>query len=209
MKKLYGNLKMSWLNVILFAVAAGIYTGLVMLVDVLDETSFQDIGISFEWWVIFAVIVVVNCNKGWDAALKCFVFFLISQPLVYAVEILLGSLTVDLAWIYYKTTWLPATFLTLPGGFIAYHCKKQNMLGAVILGLGNAIQAFMGVSYFYRTFNSFPYHILSGIVCFASIFIMSFYIQKEKKYRLVSILLAFVLTAALSVYMVINGMSFG
>ena len=208
MKKLYGNLKMSWLNVILFAVAAGAYTGLVMLVDFFYETSFQDIGISFEWWVIFAVIVVVNCNKSVEAMFKCFVFFLISQPLVYAVEILLGPLTADMAWIYYKTTWLPATFLTLPGGFIAYHCKKQNMLGAVILGLGNTIQAFMGVSYFYKAFTSFPHHILSGIVCFASIFVMSFCIQKEKKYRLVSILLALVLTAAVAVFIVTSGRSF-
>ena len=200
---------MSWLNVILFAVAAGIYTGLVMLVHFLDETSFQDIGISFEWWVIFAVIVVVNCKKSVEAMFKCFVFFLISQPLVYAVEILLGPLTVDMAWLYYKTTWLPATFLTLPGGFIAYHCKKQNMLGAVILGLGNTIQAFMGVSYFCKAFASFPRHILSSIVCFASIFVMSCYIQKEKKYRLISILLAFVLTAAASVCIVLSGRSFG
>ena len=135
---------MSWLTVILFAVAAGIYTGAVMLIDALEETSFQDIGIAHEWWVFFAVIIVVNCNKSWEAMLKCFVFFLVSQPLVYIVQILFGSLTIDKAWLYYGGVWLPATFLTLPGGFIAYHCKKQNLLGAVILGLGNTIQAFMG-----------------------------------------------------------------
>ncbi len=209
MRKLYGSLKMSWLTVILFAVAAGVYTGLVMLVDIFDETSFQDIGISYEWWVIFAVIVVVNCGKGWEAMLKCFVFFLISQPLVYIVQILFGPLTVEKAWYYYGGIWLPATFLTLPGGFIAYHCKKQNMLGAVILGLGNTIQAFMGVSFFYRAFQSFPHHLMSGIVCFASIFIMSFYIQKEKKYRLVSILLAFVLAGSFTAYILANGLSLG
>ncbi len=209
MKKLYGSLKMGWLTVILFAVAAGVYTGLVMLVDIFDETSFQDIGIAYEWWVIFAVIIVVNCSKSWEAMLKCFVFFLISQPLVYIVQILLGSLTVDKAWLYYGSIWLPATFLTLPGGFIAYHCKKQNLLGAVILGLGNTIQAFMGISYFYQAFHSFPHHLLSGIVCFASIFIMSFYIQKEKKYRLVSILLGLILAGSLAVLTVASGLSIG
>ena len=209
MKKLYGSLKMSWLTVILFAVAAGVYTGAVMLIDALEETSFQDIGIAHEWWVIFAVIIVVNCDKSWEAMLKCFVFFLISQPLVYIVQILFGSLTVEKAWLYYGSVWLPATFLTLPGGFIAYHCKKQNLLGAVILGLGNTIQAFMGVSYFYRTFHSFPHHLLSGIVCYASIFIMSFYIQKEKKYRLVSILLGLILAGSLAVLAVASGLSLG
>ncbi len=209
MKKLYGSLKMSWLTVILFAAAAGIYTGAVMLIDALENTSFQDIGIAYEWWVIFAVIIVVNCNKGWEAMLKCFVFFLISQPLAYMVQILFGSLTASQAWYYYRSIWLPATFLTLPGGFIAYYCKKQNMLGAVILGLGNTIQAFMGVSYLYQAFSSFPHHLLSGIVCFASIFIMSFCIQKEKKYRLVSILLALILAGAFTAYILANGLSLG
>ncbi len=209
MKKLYGNLKMSWLTVILFAAAAGVYTGIVMMIDALAGTSFQDIGTFYEWWVIFAVIVVVNCNKSWEAALKCFLFFLVSQPLIYAVQILFGRFTASMAWLYYRITWLPVTFLTLPGGFIAYYCKKQNLLGAVILGLGNTMQAVMGVSYFCKVFTSFPNHLLSGIVCFASIFIMSFYIQKKKKYRLVSILLAFVLTAVIAVFAILSGLSFG
>ncbi len=209
MKKLYGGLKMSWLTVILFAAAAGVYTGIVMLADALEGTSFQDIGIAYEWWVIFAVIIVVNCDRNREAMLKCFVFFLISQPLVYIVQILFGPLTVSQAWYYYRTIWLPATFLTLPGGFIAYYCKKQNMLGAVILGLGNTIQAFMGVSYLCQASKSFPHHLLSGIVCFASIFIMSFYIQNEKKYRLVSVLLALILAGAFTAYILANGLSLG
>lgn len=192
MKRLFGNLKMSWLSVILFAAVAGVYTGAVMLFDVLKETSFQDIGISYEFWVIFAVIVVVNCNKNWEAMLKCFVFFLISQPLVYAVQILFNTLSFDMGWYYYSSIWLPATFLTLPGGLIAYYCKKQNLLGAVILGIGNTLQAVLGIHYFTQAVQDFPHHILSGIVCFVSIFLMSFQIQKKKKYRLVSILLALV-----------------
>ncbi|MCQ2439663.1 MAG: hypothetical protein MJ074_07860 [Oscillospiraceae bacterium] len=71
MKRLFGDMKMSWLTVILFAVAAGVYTGVMMLIPALADTSFQDIGISYEWWVIFAVIIVVNCGKSWEAMLKC------------------------------------------------------------------------------------------------------------------------------------------
>ncbi len=196
-RNLFGNLKMRWLFVVAFAVAAGVYTGAVMLFDCLKDTSFQDIGISYEWWVIFAVIIVVNCRKNWEAMLKCFVFFLISQPLVYAVQMLFGELTADLALYYYLGIWLPATFLTLPGGFIAYYCQKQNALGAVVLGLGNTIQTVFGVHYLASAISDFPHHILSGVVCFGSIFLMSFQIQKEKKYRLISILLPFVLTVVL------------
>ena len=205
MNHIFGKLKMRWYAVILFAVAAGAYTGAVMCFDVLKDTSFQDIGISYEWWVIFAVIVVVNCNKSWEAMLKCFAFFLISQPLVFAVQILFRTLAPEMGWYYYRSIWLPATFLTLPGGFIAYYCKKQNVLGAVILGLGNTIQAVLGLHYFAQTVLSFPHHLLSSAVCFASIFLMSFQIQREKKNRLISILIPLVFTVLICVLCKISG----
>ena len=195
---------MSWLSVVLFAAAAGIYTGAIMLVDALKDTSFQDIGISYEWWVIFAVIIVVNCKKGREAALKCFAFFFISQPLVFAVEVLFGSLTVDLA-VHYYLIWLPMIVLTLPGGFIAYCCKKQNALGAVILGLGNTIQALFGVHYLGQALADFPHHLLSSLVCFGSILLMSCEIQREKKNRLLSLLIPLALTALLLVLAKLSG----
>ncbi len=205
MEKIYGNLKMSWPVVIIFAIAAGVYTGAIMLVPALKDTSFTDIGAFVEWWVIFAVIIVTNCKKNYEAMLKCFVFFLISQPLIYAVEILFGTLTVDLAWQYYRNMWLPATILTLPGGLIAYYCKKQNSLGAIILGVGNTFQIVMGASYIVKTIKDFPHHILSAVVCFASILIMSFGIQKEKKNRLISILIPVALLIIVFVFMKLTG----
>lgn len=188
MKKLYGNLKMNWICVILLALAAGAYTGFVMLVPTLKNTSFQDIGVLYEWWVIFAVIIVVNCKKAWDAMLKCFVFFAISQPLVFLVECIFGSLTYELA-INYLRSWMLPILMTLPGGLIAYQCKKQNVFGAVILGLGNSIQAFMGMHYVSEVINNFPYHFLSAIVCFLSIAVMTFSIQKTKRNRIIAILI--------------------
>ena len=205
MKRLFGDMKMSWLTVILFAVAAGVYTGVMMLIPALADTSFQDIGISYEWWVIFAVIIVVNCGKSWEAMLKCFVFFLISQPMVYLVEILSGSLSFDMGWYYYRSIWLPMTMLTLPGGFIACFCKQQNILGGTVLGLGNMIQAVMALHYFNAAMKSFPHHILSALVCVGSMLIMSFCIQKERKYRLLSLLLPAVLSAVLLVLLKVTG----
>ena len=210
MKKLFGNLKMNWLTVILFAVIIGIYTGVVMLISIFDETSFQDIGISYEWWVIFAVIIVVNCQKNWEAMLKCFVFFLISQPIIYAVEVLFGN---EMTWQtafynYYLHTWLPATLLTIPGGFIAYYCKKQNLLGAIILALGNTMQAGLGIYYLAQAVKDFPHHILSSVLSFASIIVMGMYIQKEKKYRLISILISFAFVAVIAVLLKLSGRTF-
>lgn len=190
---------MSWLTVLLFAIAAGVYTGIVMMIPFLENTSFQDIGISYEWWVIFAVIIVVNCDKGWEAMLKCFVFFLVSQPVIFGVEVIFGDLPLTQAWYYYSAIWFKATLLTLPGGFIAYFCKKQNFLGSAILGLGNTIQAGLGVYYLGMAARSFPHHLLSGLICIASIIVMSVSIQKQKKYRWVSILLPVVLVAVIAV----------
>ena len=205
MKRLYGQLNMRWPVVILFAAVTGIYTGAVMSLDALKDTSLQDIGISYEWWVIFAVIIVVNCRKGGEAMLKCFVFFLLSQPLVYATEVLLGTLAPEMAWYYYGSIWLPVTLLTLPGGFIAYYCGKQNGLGAVILGLGNTIQAVLGVHYFAQAVLDFPHHLLSSAVCFASIFLMSSQIQRTKKYRLISVLTPLLLTALIVAFCKMSG----
>ena len=199
-KKIFGQIKMSWLKVIIFALITGVYTGLIMLVPSLKNTSFQDIGMTFEWWVIFAVIVVVNCEKGWEAALKCFVFFLISQPVIYGVEILFGSMTFELAKMYYVGgIWLPLTFATLPGGFVAWLCKKQNTLGAAVLGLGNTIEALMAVYYARSLMKNPPHHLLTIISCFAAIVVMTLCIQKEKKGRII----AFAVPAALAVLVVI------
>ncbi len=189
---------MRWPSVLLFALITGAYTGAVMLIPRLGGTSFQDIGITYEWWVIFAVIIVVNCKKSWEAMLKCFVFFLISQPVVYTVEIIFGSLSIEQGWSYLRL-WLPKIFLTLPGGFIAFFCKKQNLFGSIVLGLGNTIQAIMGVYFFSSVIQNFPYHLLSTIVCFGSILCMSFFIQKKATCRLISILIPVVATVAVCI----------
>lgn len=205
MKRLFGGIPMTWLRTVLFAAAAGIYTGLVMTIPFLDGTSFQDIGVSYEWWVIFAVIVVVNCGKGWEAALKCFVFFLISQPLVYLTEILLGALESEMGLYYYRAIWLPMTMLTLPGGFIAYFCKQQTPLGAFILGLGNAIQAMLALVYFLMAVQMFPYHLLSALVSLGSIPLMTLLIQKERKNRLIAFLVPAILCLLLPVLLKVTG----
>jgi len=207
-KNPFYSIKMSWLKVIIFSVLIGVYTGLIMLVPSLKNTSFQDIGISYEWWVVFAVLIVTNCEKSYEAMLKCFAFFLISQPLVYITEVLLGSLSFSLAKTYYLTIWLPATLLTIPGGFIAYFCKKQNPLGAVVLGLGNTIESVFGVYYIKEAITDFPYHLLSGIYCFCFIALMSLCIMKKAKYRIISVVIPVILTLLLIVFAKVTGRTF-
>ena len=139
---------MTWPVVCAFAAIIGIYVGVINQIPILYDTSFRDIAVSYEWWVLFAVLIVSNCKNAKEAGLKCLVFFLISQPVIFLVE--LPTIGLDKALYYYIKIWLPITMLTLPGGAIAFFAKKQNALGAVILGIGNTIVALLGVSYFQK-----------------------------------------------------------
>ena len=205
MKKIFGNVKMSWKNVILFGLLVGVYVGCIMSVPFLEGTSFQDIGISHEWWILFALIVVVNCKKSYEAAFKCFVFFLISQPVIFIVEALLGHITWNLAFYYYFDIWFIRSLFTLPGGLIAYYVQKQNPIGAIILGIGNTLEALLGMYYFYQSLTKFPYHLLSAIFCFFVIVITNLYIQKEKKNRIISIITTILMIVAVLVFLVLDG----
>lgn len=44
-------------------------------------------GETLEAWVFFAVIIIANAKSSLDSALKTFVFFLISQPLIYLLQV--------------------------------------------------------------------------------------------------------------------------
>ena len=86
LNKLFGGLKMTWPKLILFAVISGIITALIALL-VPEGNSVRQIAVTFEVWVVLAIIIVVNCEKPLEAACKTFVYFLISQPLVYLIQV--------------------------------------------------------------------------------------------------------------------------
>ena len=48
LRKLFGGLNLTWPRLIVFAVIAGVYTGLMALLPAAKDTSFADISISFE-----------------------------------------------------------------------------------------------------------------------------------------------------------------
>ncbi len=87
MKKLFGGINLNWKKIIIFAIIAGVYTAIMALIPITKNTSFRDIAIQFEWWILFGIIIIANSKSPVDSALKCFVFFLISQPLVYLIQV--------------------------------------------------------------------------------------------------------------------------
>ena len=199
---------MSWPRLLIFSVAVGVYAGIISIIPALEQTSFHDIDVSTEMWVIFAFIIATNCKKSWETALKVFVFFLITQPMIFGIEMLAG-LDVDMAMFYYTTNWGPKTLFTLPGGFIAFYIKKQNWLGAIILGLGCALQGIMAVAYFDMFIKNPPFHLLTIIVCVASIFVFTWCIQKDNKRRALCLVMACLASAlVLAYFMSGNGAPF-
>ncbi|MBR6472750.1 MAG: hypothetical protein IKS99_03340, partial [Firmicutes bacterium] len=114
MKKTTDEYVLTWPKIIIFAILIGIYTGLIAQLPQARDTSFADISITFEWWVLFGTIIIMNSKSNIDSALKCFVFFLISQPLVYLVQVPFSHLGWEI--FQYYPGWFKWTLLTIPMG---------------------------------------------------------------------------------------------
>ena len=85
--KVYGGINMSWIKVLIMAVASAIVTTVFLVVPIFANTSFVNMGATMEAWFFLAIIIMVNCKKPLEAALKTFVFFLVSQPLIYLFQV--------------------------------------------------------------------------------------------------------------------------
>lgn len=74
-KKLFGEIDLNWKKLVIFAIIAGVYTGVMAMLPLAKDTSFADITISFEVWILFGILIIMNSKSAKDSALKCFVFF--------------------------------------------------------------------------------------------------------------------------------------
>ena len=205
MKKLFGGIDLTWKKLIIFAVIAGIYTGVMAALSVTKDTSFADISITFEWWVLFGIIIIVNSKTPLDSALKCFVFFLISQPLVYLVQVPFNAY----GWgiFRYYPGWFVWTLCTIPMGFIGHFMKKEKWWSLVILV---PMLAFVGSRYYgflAEAVSFFPNHLLSAVFCAATMIIYPLYIFRERWLRLAGVIISVVIIAAASVLCVSAGRS--
>ncbi len=124
LKKLFGGLHIRWWQLILFAVICGVYTGVMAALPMARDTSFQDISITFECWVLFAIIIIVNGKTPLESALKTFVFFLVSQPLVYLVQVPFNELGWQL--FQYYPPWFRWTLLTFPMAFVGHYMRPES-----------------------------------------------------------------------------------
>ena len=196
MKKLFGGLNITWPKLILFAVICGVYTGAVAAIPALRDTSFQDISISFEWWILFAILIMVNSKSALDSALKVFVFFLISQPLVYLVQVPFNEQGFGL--FRYYPRWFLWTLLTFPMAFVGWYMKKDKWWGLLILA---PMLAFLG--YHYAGFlgemaTYFPRRLLSTLFCAATLLLYPLAIFHDKRIRIAGFAVSLVILAVMS-----------
>ena len=195
MKKLFGGINLTWKKLIIFAVLAGSYTALMALIPATKDTSFRDIAIMFEWWILFGIIIISNSENPLDSALKSFVFFLVSQPLVYLIQVPFSGM----GWriFGYYRYWFYWTIACLPMGFIGYYIKKKNWLSVLILSPMIVALVFLGLGYINSAIESFPHHLLSGIACFLFIIIIVLSLFDNKKHRIVSFAVALITTGVI------------
>ena len=202
-KKLFGDISLTWIKVIIFAIIAGVYTAIMAMIPAAKDTSFADLTISFEVWILFGILIIMNSKSAVDSALKCFIFFLISQPLVYIVQDVVNKSNFYLFRAYYRN-WVMWTIATIPMGFIGYYMKKDKWWGLIIL---TPILVFLGFhlsGFIQDTMFSFPRHILSAIFCIVTLIIYPLVIFKNKKLQIIGCIISSIIIIVMAVLAIVN-----
>ena len=143
----------------------------------------------------------MNSKSNIDSALKCFVFFLISQPLVYLIQDAFNGS--QLFATYYKY-WFLWTVACLPMGFVGYFMKKDKWWGLLILSpilllLGEDLARYISLMMF-----SFPRHILTVILCVVTLIIYPLAIFDNKKVKIAGVVISSIIIASMFILSFIN-----
>jgi len=187
MKKLFGEINLTWLKVIILAIVIGIYTAIMAMLPLTAHTSFSDLAVTFEVWIFMGIFIIMNSKSPKDSALKCFIFFLISQPIIYLLQdVINGS---HLFKTYYKY-WFIWTIGCLPMGYIGYYMKKDKWWGLLILLpmlllLGNELSGYLSQAMF-----SFPRHLLTVLFCISTLIIYPLVIFNNKKIKITGVIIS-------------------
>ena len=182
-KKLFGEIDLRWWKVIAAAVVAGVFTAVMALIPALHYTSFIAITTTFEAWILFGIIIIMNSKSNLDSALKCFVFFLISQPLVYLIQVPFNRY--GWALIGYYKYWFIWTLLCFPMGFIGYYMKRGKWWGYLILLPMIALTGLSYLTYLTYFLYSMPRYILVCLFCAAAMIGYPLMIFENKKIKAV------------------------
>ena len=201
-KNLFGGIDLTWPKLICAAIIAGIVTAVIAIIPALHYTSFNAITVTFEVWILFGILIIMNSKSNIDSALKCFVFFLISQPLVFLIQVPFSQYGWGI-FSYYRY-WFIWTILCLPMGFIGYYMKKGKWWGYLILLpmivlTGYSYQAYFSDFQFYM-----PRYFLICLFCACAMILYPVLIFDNKKIKMVGAAIGVIAVIALTVVGLIN-----
>ena len=201
MKKIFGGINLTWSKLIILAIVAGIYTAIMAMLPIAKDTSFSDLTVTFEVWIFFGIFIIMNSKSAKDSALKCFIFFLISQPLVYLVQDTINHS--NLFSTYYRF-WILWTIACIPMGFIGYYMKKDKWWGLLILVPMLLLTGEECAGYLSKTMFSFPRHLLTTIFCISALIIYPLAIFNNKKLKTVGVIISGILVIIIVSICIIN-----
>ena len=202
MKKIFRELNLTWKKIIIYSILIGIYTAAVATIPALKYTSFHTIAVTLEVWILFGILIIMNSKSNKEAALKCFVFFLISQPLIYLLQ-------VPFSWqgwrlFSYYRFWFILTVLCIPMGYIGYYMKKDKWWGYLILFPMILITAYSYHTYLSDFMFSYPKYLLICLFCIATMLIYPLYIFKNKKIKTVGVIISSILIVVVTIINILN-----
>ena len=166
LKKLFPG-RISWWEVIIFAVVTALMTAAFLISPIFENTSFQRMGVYLEAWIFFAVLIMANCQKPLESALKTFVFFLVSQPLIYLFQVPFSAMGWGIFG-YYRT-WFILTLFTFPMAFVGWYITKKNWLSLLILSPVLAFLAYTALDAARFTASHFPRLLVTALFCLGQI----------------------------------------
>ncbi len=206
LKKLFGGINLSWAKIIVAAVVFGVFTAVMAIWPAVKETSFNTITVTFEVWILLGIIIIMNAKSNIDSALKCFVFFLISQPLVYLLQVPFSSLGWGLFG-YYKY-WFIWTVLCLPMGYIGYYIKKDKWWGYLILLPMLVLTASSLYQYLLYFTYCYPNYILVSVFCAAAMIIYPIVLFNNKKIKTVGVIISAAAVVAITLFVALNPLKY-
>lgn len=186
--------KITWIQTVISAVICGVVTGAILLLPALEKTSFHNMGVCFEFWFLAAVLIIFRCKKPWEASLKVFLFFLISQPLVYLVQVPFASLGWDI-FMYYKT-WFIWTLLTLPGAWIGWLITKRNWVSVVTFTFAILFLSLEFAYHLQHCLKFPPFHLITLVFILAHIGVYILSLKDGKKRGVLAAISALALLGA-------------
>ena len=184
LNKLFFNTKMTYKRVIIFAIVVAIFSALMLILPFTIHTSLSNPGTYLESWILFALIIIMNSDKPLEAGIKTLLFFGISQPLIYLLQVPFSSLGWQLFMFYPR--WGIISLLTFPGAMIAWYIKKDSVLSAIILSVATSFLVFQGIYFMCECLNFPPHNLLSFIYCFVLVFVFILTLLKKKTNRIVA-----------------------